>query len=132
MVPLSTVHTILLVQPLPHPSSRTYYDFETIAGAMDHIAGMYEQHLQRENPDLGQIQYRAEDLFHFIDTYKEFVALVFEPSQQTYAPRDKQWIKNRLLAHFSRPAGGQGRQQNQYHRGGRGGGYARRGGGRRW
>lgn len=26
--------------------------------------------------------YRAEDLFQFIDAHKEFVALVFEPSQR--------------------------------------------------
>lgn len=28
------------------------------------------------------VSYRAEDLFQFIDAHKEFVALVFEPSQR--------------------------------------------------
>lgn len=45
------------------------------------IAGLYETRLAKENPGAGQVQYRAEDLFRFIDTYKEFVALVFEPSK---------------------------------------------------
>lgn len=63
------------------------------------IAGLYEVRLAKENPNAGQVQYRyrgkcstfecdcvlihlcrAEDLFRFIDTYKEFVALVFDPN----------------------------------------------------
>lgn len=45
------------------------------------IAGLYETRLAKENPNAGQVQYRAEDLFRFIDTYKEFVALVFDTSK---------------------------------------------------
>ncbi|CDH58427.1 predicted protein [Lichtheimia corymbifera JMRC:FSU:9682] len=77
-------------------------DFETVGAAMDAIAGMYETELQQQNPRLGQIQYRADDLFQFIDAHKEFVALVFEPSQRSYMPRNTEWIKERLIAHFSR------------------------------
>ncbi|KAI9031533.1 enhancer of rudimentary-domain-containing protein [Phycomyces nitens] len=95
-----TVHTILLVQAT-NGANRTYSDFTTVAMALDHVASLYEQKLQRENPRSGQIQYRAEDLFRFIDSYKEFVALVFDPNTQAYLPRDKEWIKDRLLAHFS-------------------------------
>ncbi|KAI8377559.1 enhancer of rudimentary [Radiomyces spectabilis] len=97
-----TNHTIILIQPNSAPSSRTYYDNETVADAMDQIASLYEQELQRQNPRAGQIQYRAEDLFRFIDTYKEFVALVFDPTTRSYQPRDKEWIKSTLLNHFSR------------------------------
>ncbi|CAO3631487.1 unnamed protein product [Mucor fragilis] len=94
-------HTILLLQAHPGQSSRTYFDFPTESEAMDHIAGLYEVRLAKENPNAGQVQYRAEDLFRFIDTYKEFVALVFDPNGLTYQPRDKDWIKDRLIAHFS-------------------------------
>ncbi|KAI8973760.1 hypothetical protein BDF20DRAFT_883936 [Mycotypha africana] len=68
---------------------------------MDHIAGLYEAQLAKENPRSGQVQYRAEDLFRFIDTFKEFVGLVFDPTSYKYQPRDKEWIKDRLIAHFS-------------------------------
>ncbi|KAI8340974.1 enhancer of rudimentary family protein [Choanephora cucurbitarum] len=96
-------HTILLLQPTQNQSSRTYYDFPTESEAMDHIAGLYEMRLAKENPNAGQVQYRAEDLFRFIDTHKEFVSLIFDPSTNFYVPRDKEWIKDRLIAHFSQP-----------------------------
>ncbi|KAI8066289.1 enhancer of rudimentary family protein [Gilbertella persicaria] len=96
-------HTILLLQANQGQSSRTYYDFPTESEAMDHIAGLYELRLAKENPNAGQVQYRAEDLFRFIDTYKEFVGLVFDPKTNFYQPRDKEWIKDRLIAHFSQP-----------------------------
>ncbi|KAF7731220.1 hypothetical protein EC973_000636 [Apophysomyces ossiformis] len=69
---------------------------------MDHIAGLFEQQLQRENPRLGQVQYKMDELFRYIDSYKEFVALVFDPATKNYQPHDKQWIKDRLISHFSR------------------------------
>ncbi|ORY98072.1 enhancer of rudimentary-domain-containing protein [Syncephalastrum racemosum] len=127
-----TVHTILLTQKDQSPASRTYFDYETIASAMDNIAGLYEQKLQQENPRLGEIQYRAEDLFHFIDSHKEFVALVFDPSSSNYRPRDKEWIKQSLLRHFSnaRSDPPQPRQQHQQQRSRGGGGYHRQS--RRW
>ncbi|KAI8096041.1 enhancer of rudimentary [Thamnidium elegans] len=94
-------HTILLLQSGNHQSTRSYFDFNSESEAMDHIAGLYETRLAKENPGAGQVQYRAEDLFRFIDTYKEFVALVFEPSKAMYQPRDIAWIKESLIAHFS-------------------------------
>ncbi|KAI9473733.1 MAG: enhancer of rudimentary [Benjaminiella poitrasii] len=102
-------HTILLLQELPSQSSRTYYDFKTESDAMDHIAGLYETRLAKENPYAGEIQYRAEDLFKFIDSYKEFVGLVYDPKTYMYQPRDKDWIKDNLIAHFS---GQQSQPQN--------------------
>ncbi|GAA5806169.1 hypothetical protein HPULCUR_011699 [Helicostylum pulchrum] len=89
-------HTILLLQ-----SANSQTDFNSESEAMDHIAGLYETRLAKENPGAGQVQYRAEDLFRFIDTYKEFVALVFEPSKAMYQPRDIAWIKESLIVHFS-------------------------------
>ncbi|CAO3664386.1 unnamed protein product [Umbelopsis ramanniana] len=83
---------------------------------MDHIATLYEQRLQKENPRLAQLQYRAQDLLQFIDNHREFVALVFSPAHQNYAPHDKEWIKEKLLNHLGRqqPAP----QQPSHNRGG--------------
>ncbi|KAG2215244.1 hypothetical protein INT46_006647 [Mucor plumbeus] len=97
-------HTILLLQAHPGQSNDfnfNFSDFPSESEAMDHIAGLYEVRLAKENPNAGQVQYRAEDLFRFIDTYKEFVALVYDSNAYTYQPRDKDWIKDRLIAHFS-------------------------------
>ncbi|KAG1109903.1 hypothetical protein G6F42_015502 [Rhizopus arrhizus] len=68
------------VIPFRHDFNFDFSDFPTESEAMDHIANLYEVRLAKENPNAGQVQYRAEDLFRFIDTYKEFVALVFDPS----------------------------------------------------
>ncbi|CAO3667862.1 unnamed protein product [Rhizopus stolonifer] len=71
-------HTILLIQAAQRSSSRNYHDFENESQAFDRIAEMYETQLAKENPNMGQIQYRAEDLFRYIDSHKEFVALVLD------------------------------------------------------
>ncbi|KAI8138704.1 ribosomal protein L34e-domain-containing protein [Fennellomyces sp. T-0311] len=110
-------HTILLVQPRDK-SSRTYYERDTVGAAMEQIASIFEKHLQEQNPRLQQIQYSADDLFQFIDSHKDFVALVFEPSTGSYLPKNKDWIKETLLSHFSRqniqqPQRGQRQQQQQ-------------------
>ncbi|KAI9306988.1 enhancer of rudimentary [Cunninghamella echinulata] len=119
-----TAHTILLIQPNNSPSSRTYYDFETVALAMNNIATLYEQHLLKENPRLSQLQYRAEDLLRYIDEHKEFVALVFEPSTNSYKPHNQTWIKERLISHlsnqqrqqpsFDKPSQSRGRSSRRY------------------
>ncbi|CAO3678745.1 unnamed protein product [Umbelopsis vinacea] len=75
---------------------------EPITEALDHIASLYELRLQNQNPRLSQLQYRAQDLFKFIDGHREFVALVFVPESQNYAPHDKEWIKEKLLNQLSR------------------------------
>ncbi|KAI9278120.1 putative enhancer of rudimentary [Sporodiniella umbellata] len=107
-------HTILLIQSAQRASSRNYHDFETESQAFDRIAEIYETQLAKENPNMGQIQYRAEDLFKYIDSHKEFVALVFDSRASMYQPHDKDWIKDRLIAHFSRqqaPAPSPGHQR---------------------
>ncbi|KAI9356066.1 enhancer of rudimentary [Pilaira anomala] len=108
-------HTILLLQSGNQQSTRTYFDFNSESEAMDHIAGLYETRLAKENPNAGQVQYRAEDLFRFIDTYKEFVALVFDPSKAMYQPRDIVWIKASLIAHFSGQQAAPPQQQQEQH-----------------
>lgn len=98
------------------------------------IATLFEQHLQRENPRLGQIQYRlvdvllgarvwadiyvrrAEDLFRFIDTYKEFVALVFEPSQRVRWQNEMNLVGLDSPYHVELPSARQGVDQGSFNR----------------
>ncbi|KAI8331755.1 enhancer of rudimentary [Chlamydoabsidia padenii] len=96
-----TTHTILLIQPTTDQSSRIYYDCETVALAMDQIASLFEDRLLEETPRLTQLQYRADDLLGFIDSHKEFVALVFDKNTSTYVPHDHIWVKDRLIAHLT-------------------------------
>ncbi|CAO3595960.1 unnamed protein product [Absidia cylindrospora] len=132
-----TAHTILLVQPTRYPASRTYYDFDTVALAMDctfhqeSSATVLHDRLMEETPRLTQLQYSADDLLSFIDGHKEFVALVFDGNTNHYAPHDHTWIKDRLITHLTNK---QRRSQPQHHhsppsrgrgRGGHGGGQRR-------
>ncbi|OZJ02640.1 hypothetical protein BZG36_05092 [Bifiguratus adelaidae] len=108
-------------------SSRTYYDFETVGLAIERklqhypdntgyrnslltlnhpdIIKLYEQRLSQQNPQLRQLRYSADDLINFLDTYKEFVALVFEPNSKTYIPHDKNWLKEKIIANLRRSLG---------------------------
>ncbi|KAI8098993.1 enhancer of rudimentary [Halteromyces radiatus] len=117
-----TAHTILLIQPTNDSSTRTYYDFDTVALAMDKIASLFEERLLEENPRLTELQYRAEDLLRFIDSHREFVALVFENGSRTYQPHDQIWVKNKLISHLtnkqrsssSSSSSGRGRGSRRY------------------
>ncbi|SAL99870.1 hypothetical protein [Absidia glauca] len=68
---------------------------------MDQIASLFEDRLLEETPRLTQLQYRADDLLGFIDSHKEFVALVFDRITSNYVPHDHTWIKERLIAHLT-------------------------------
>ncbi|ORZ13482.1 enhancer of rudimentary-domain-containing protein [Absidia repens] len=132
-----TAHTILLVQPTRDPASRTYYDCDTVALAMDQVATLYEDRLMEETPSLTQLQYSADDLLSFVDGHKEFVALVFDRNTNHYAPHDHTWIKDRLITHLTnKQRQGQPRPSHNHHhhhsppsrgrgRGGYGGGQRR-------
>ncbi|KAL8270507.1 hypothetical protein Esti_005600 [Eimeria stiedai] len=69
-------HTILLVQFSERRDSRTYLEFESIGEAMDGVCQLYEQGLKASNPQLRQITYDVGDLFGYLDSVKDFCALV--------------------------------------------------------
>eukprot|EP00298_Acanthocystis_sp_HF-20_P016109 c21381_g1_i1.p1 GENE.c21381_g1_i1~~c21381_g1_i1.p1 ORF type:complete len:100 (+),score=28.99 c21381_g1_i1:30-329(+) len=91
-------HTILLHQATNQPSSRTYYDFDTIQAAVDHICTMYETRLKKNNPTAQNITYDISELFAWIDSQPDMACLVFEVQLQAYSPHPKDWIKQKVLS----------------------------------
>lgn len=82
------------------------------------VCKIFEAHLKDENPHARNITYDVKQLFHFIDSLPDFVALVygflrfltaklFSFSNQTsaYLPKSKDWIKTKVLAHLKKMAG---------------------------
>ncbi|CAH1263179.1 enhancer of rudimentary homolog [Branchiostoma floridae] len=89
-------HTILLVQPTGRPESRTYSDYETVTECMEGVCKIFEEHLKRVNPTSPSITYDISQLFDFIDQLADLSCLVFQKSTNTYAPHDKDWIKEKI------------------------------------
>ena len=74
-------HTILLVQPLKRPESKTFADYESVHEALEGICKMFEEHLKRTNPDQPTITYDIAELFEFIDALPDLCCLVMNKSQ---------------------------------------------------
>jgi hypothetical protein len=51
-------------------------DFETIAAALDAVVKMYEHKLKQLNPQVTNITYDISDLYNYLDTLADIVALV--------------------------------------------------------
>ncbi|RKP07258.1 enhancer of rudimentary [Thamnocephalis sphaerospora] len=102
MATARTVHTILLIQRDPNPKTRTFSDHETVAAAMQDIIETYQRRLKALHPRESNITYDIEELYQYIDGYTELAALVYEPNQMAYAPKDKAWIKERIHHQLSR------------------------------
>jgi len=67
---------------------------------MDAICKFYEQKLREQNPNARNITYDIQDLYLFIDSFADLGALVFDMRLQAYAPKDKEWIKQRVYKHL--------------------------------
>ncbi|TDG39248.1 hypothetical protein AWZ03_014329 [Drosophila navojoa] len=89
-------HTILLVQPGARPETRTYCDYESVNECMEGVCKIYEEHLKRRNPNTPTITYDISQLFDFIDTLIDISCLVYQKSTNTYAPYNKDWIKEKI------------------------------------
>ena len=57
---------------------------------------MYEQHLKKTYPKNTEISYDLSQLFAFCDALTDLSLLVFQKSCHSYAPYDKEWIKEKL------------------------------------
>jgi len=93
-------HTILLVQSTKSGSSRTYYDYETVKLMLDGVCKLFEERLKQQFANQHNITYDVSDLFKFIDELGDLAALVFDPNSLQYQPRNKEWIKDRVLRHL--------------------------------
>ena len=80
---------------------------------------MFEKRLKEIYPNLKDITYDISDLYNYIDALADLSALVFDPSTNTYAPHNKDWVKKKAFAHLKKQAGRGGQI------GGRGGGKRR-------
>lgn len=89
-------HTILLVQANSRMESRTYSDFESVNDCMEGVCKIFEEHLKRKNPNTPTITYDISQLFDFIDTLVDLSCLVYQKSSSTYAPFNKEWIKEKI------------------------------------
>ena len=78
---LETSHTILLVQPLKRPESKTFADYESVQETLEGICKMFEEHLKRTHPEEHTITYDIAELFEFIDSLPDLCCLVMVKSQ---------------------------------------------------
>mgnify|MGYP006076656085 CR=1 FL=1 len=99
-------HTLILVQYTPGFETRGYLDFQSVPEAMDALVKMYEMKLKELNPQHKNISYDIADLFKFLDSLSDLVALVFDGKTNQYAPRDRNWIKEGIVSHLRRQTGG--------------------------
>eukprot|EP00088_Acartia_fossae_P003004 TRINITY_DN11251_c0_g1_i1.p1 TRINITY_DN11251_c0_g1~~TRINITY_DN11251_c0_g1_i1.p1 ORF type:complete len:104 (-),score=30.15 TRINITY_DN11251_c0_g1_i1:258-569(-) len=97
-------HTILLVQPATKPESRTYTDYESVNECMEGVCKIYEEHLKRKHPEIPSITYDISQLFEFIDQLADLSCLVYQKSTNTYAPYNKEWIKEKIYILLRRQA----------------------------
>jgi len=69
-------HTIILVQYSKDLGSRTYLTFPQEIKAMDALVKMYEHKLKELNPQVQHITYDISDLYNYLDSLTDLVALV--------------------------------------------------------
>lgn len=118
-------HTILLVQPGERPQTRTYSDYESVNECMEGVCKIYEEHLKRRNPNTPTITYDISQLFDFVDQVwrqthngifmaylhvfslqlSDLSCLVYQKSTNTYAPYNKEWIKEKIYVLLRQAAG---------------------------
>ena len=98
-------HTILLVQPGNDQKSRTYSDYESINECLEGICKIYEEYLKKQNPNSPQISYDIADLFGFIDELNDLSCLVYQKTTATYAPHNKEWLKEKIYDLLRQQAG---------------------------
>eukprot|EP00656_Telonema_subtile_P057738 TRINITY_DN956_c0_g1_i1.p1 TRINITY_DN956_c0_g1~~TRINITY_DN956_c0_g1_i1.p1 ORF type:complete len:139 (-),score=35.24 TRINITY_DN956_c0_g1_i1:315-731(-) len=97
-------HTIVLRQNT-NKKSRTYEDYGSEREALDAICKGFEAELKRLNPQVRQLQYDISDLFRYIDGLGDLACMTLSVKTGTYAPHDKEWIKDRIMRQMTKQAG---------------------------
>uniref|UniRef100_T1KR51 Enhancer of rudimentary homolog n=2 Tax=Tetranychus urticae TaxID=32264 RepID=T1KR51_TETUR len=76
-------------------------DYESVDDAMEGICSHFEQHLKEQmSEDAPSISYSISQLFDYIDQATDLVCLVYQRSEESYAPKAKDWIKEKLYVFF--------------------------------
>jgi len=113
----------VLLQTAPSATSRTYFDFDSKAKALDFIIKMFEDRLKAMTPDAPKITYDVMDLFRYLDNLVDVSALVLDNATKSYTPLDKEGLRSDIYTHLKNMAGGggggSGKQQQQQQQGGR-------------
>lgn len=95
-------HIILLWQPTNDKTSSTYEQFTSLSHAMKSVLNRFETRLFAKHSNKTNVNYTVKDVYKYIDHLADFAALVLDNKSKTYMPRDKTWIKERLLEHIQR------------------------------
>jgi hypothetical protein len=67
---------------------------------LDGVCKLFEERLKEKFANQRNITYDVSDLFAFIDQLGDLAALVFDARTNQYQPRNKDWIKERVLRHL--------------------------------
>ena len=89
-------HTIVLLQHTGDFATRTWLVFDSVTLAMDGITRMFEHHL-KETTGQTTITYDLTQLNAYLDKLRDLSCLVLDERNMSYSPRDKEWIKNKIL-----------------------------------
>mmetsp|Transcript_12191 Transcript_12191/g.14002 ORF Transcript_12191/g.14002 Transcript_12191/m.14002 type:complete len:100 (-) Transcript_12191:394-693(-) len=88
-------HIILLEQPAGK-DTRTYRDYENMKQCSEYLVKLFERTLKQLNPGVKNISYSVSDVVNFLDTYTDLCVLSFQNQTDTYAPRQRQWVKKQV------------------------------------
>lgn len=87
-------HTILLVQRIKDPTSRSYGDYDTLDECFTHFVHTFQKEKQC-------LKYSEDEIIDFIDGLFDISCLILQPMTKTYATFDRNWIREKL-SHFLR------------------------------
>lgn len=96
-------HTIVMIQHTT-PNTRTYSDYGTIVGAVNAIIKTFEEDLKKKT---SQVTYEMDELYQYLDSLADISCLVFQKQTNTYAPHDKDWIKEKIYGVMRKTAMGE-------------------------
>eukprot|EP00450_Noctiluca_scintillans_P028572 CAMPEP_0194543626 /NCGR_PEP_ID=MMETSP0253-20130528/86120_1 /TAXON_ID=2966 /ORGANISM="Noctiluca scintillans" /LENGTH=102 /DNA_ID=CAMNT_0039390411 /DNA_START=15 /DNA_END=323 /DNA_ORIENTATION=- len=93
-------HTILLVQFDQTKDSRSYVDYETLAGALDGVCQMYRQSLKSRT--MSSADESPDALVNFLDGLGDISCLVFNPTSNSYVPHNLKWIRAKIVDYLEK------------------------------
>ena len=118
--PPQALHTLLLLQTTAATTTRTWSNFTSLPLALDAFIALYEKELRKRelqslsdrelDPGLAKrtYSYSVADLHKYVDSLFDVSLMVNDPATNTYAPRGKPFLKDKLLEklHGSGKGGG--------------------------
>jgi len=118
--PPKALHTLLLLQTTAATTTRTWSNFTSLPLALDAFIALYEKELRKRelqslsdrelDPGLAKrtYSYSVADLHKYVDSLFDVSLMVNDPATNTYAPRGKPFLKDKLLEklHGSGKGGG--------------------------